>query len=63
VEVEYETMEGWMCSLDDARTFEELPKQAQRYITRIEELVGCPVSWIGTGPGRHQMITKGFEKR
>ena len=49
--------------MDDARTFEELPKQAQRYITRIEELVGCPVSWIGTGPGRHQMITKGFEKR
>ena len=30
------------------------------YINRIEELVGCPISWIGVGVGRLDMATKGF---
>ena len=60
VEVEYESMPGWKTSIAHCRTFEELPSEAQRYITRIEELVGCPVSWVGVGVGRLDMATKGF---
>ena len=60
VEVEYETMPGWKTDISGARTFEELPGNAQAYINRIEELVGCPVSWIGVGVGRDDMATKGF---
>lgn len=59
-QVNYETHPGWKSDISDCRTFEELPKEAQSYINRIEELVGVPVSWIGTGPGREQMATKGF---
>ena len=43
-----------------ARTFEELPVEAQNYINRIEELSGVPVTWIGVGVGRLDMATKGF---
>ena len=45
-------MPGWKTSIAKCRTFEELPPNAQAYVNRIEELVGCPVSWIGVGPGR-----------
>ena len=30
---------------------------------RIEELSGIPISWIGVGPGREDMVTKGFAKQ
>ena len=33
---------------------------AQAYIKRLEEITGVPVAWIGTGPGRHEMIARGF---
>ena len=58
VSVEYETMPGWKTDITKCRTFEELPKEAQNYIKRIEELVGCPVRWIGVGPQRDEMIER-----
>jgi len=35
-----------------------LPKNAQKYIKKIEEILTVPVSWIGTGPEREAMILK-----
>ena len=35
--------------------------EAQHYIHRIEELVGCDVTWVGVGVGREDMATKGFQ--
>jgi len=61
VKVNYETMEGWNCDISKTKSYKELPKQAQAYLKRIEELTGLPVSWVGTGPGRHDMVTKGFD--
>ena len=37
----------------------ELPIQAQRYLKRIEEFVGVPVRFVGTGPERENMIVRG----
>lgn len=59
VEVEYETVPGWEQSLEDCRTFEDLPPQAQAYIKRIEEHLGVPIRWIGVGPGRLDIIDRG----
>lgn len=56
--VEYETFPGWNCDISHCRTFEELPKQAQDYIKRVEELVGAKVRWIGVGADRKAMIDK-----
>ena len=56
VEVEYETMPGWKQSIEDCQSFDDLPSNAQAYVKRIEELCNVPVSWIGTGPKREQMV-------
>ena len=52
----YETLDGWPDDISGCRKFEELPSQAQRYITRIEELVGRPVGVISVGSERKQTV-------
>lgn len=58
VEVEYETMPGWKADTTACRTWAALPAPAKAYIARIEQLVGVPVSWIGTGPAREAMFLR-----
>ncbi len=53
---EYIEMDGWMQSTKDVRQFEKLPKQAQAYVHRIEELVKTPVSMVSIGPERNATI-------
>lgn len=60
VTVNYEEFPGWKCDLSGIKTFDELPEAAKKYILRIEELSKCQVSWIGIGPNRDEMVTKGF---
>lgn len=52
----YETLAGWRESTVGVTSFEALPANAKAYIKRIEELVGCPVDIISTGPDRAQTI-------
>lgn len=52
----YETLAGWSESTIGITKFEELPENARIYIKRIEELVGCPVDIISTGPDRDETI-------
>lgn len=61
VDVVYETLPGWQSSTEGVTSFKVLPKQAQAYIRRLEEVCGVPVAWVGTGPGREAMITRGFK--
>jgi len=56
VEVEYVTMPGWKTSIAHTKSFPDLPPNAQAYIRKIEELVGVPIQWVGTGAGREDMI-------
>uniref|UniRef100_A0A7N8X4E7 Adenylosuccinate synthetase n=1 Tax=Mastacembelus armatus TaxID=205130 RepID=A0A7N8X4E7_9TELE len=56
VSVEYETLPGWRCSTEAARSFEELPSQAQSYIHFIENFLQVPVKWVGVGKSRESMI-------
>uniref|UniRef100_A0A7N6F936 Adenylosuccinate synthetase n=1 Tax=Anabas testudineus TaxID=64144 RepID=A0A7N6F936_ANATE len=56
VEVQYETLPGWNSDTSAARTFEELPENARKYVSFIEEHVGVPVKWIGVGKSRESMI-------
>lgn len=59
VEVEYETMPGWKEDISKARTFEDLPENAQKYVLRVQELLEVPVRWIGVGPNRDDVIDRG----
>jgi len=52
----YEELPGWETSTNDIRQFNKLPAKARRYITRLEELIGCPVSIISVGMRREQTI-------
>jgi adenylosuccinate synthase len=52
----YEELPGWEEEIDHATAFEHLPVAAQRYVRRVEELVGVPVCLVGVGPRRDQTI-------
>ncbi|NXW19708.1 PURA2 synthetase, partial [Circaetus pectoralis] len=56
VEVQYETLPGWDTDISNARTFDELPVNAQNYVRFIEMELGVPVKWIGVGKSRESMI-------
>lgn len=56
VEVEYITLPGWMTCTEKVRQFSELPVNARKYISSIEELAGVKVKWIGVGKDRSSMI-------
>eukprot|EP00953_Heterococcus_sp_UTEX-ZZ885_P010917 6339-Heterococcus_DN1.PRE.3 len=44
VEVEYETLPGWEEDLSKCKKFADLPKNAQLYVKRVEDLLGVPIS-------------------
>lgn len=52
----YEEIEGYSGDLSGCRSFDELPEKCRAYISRLEELCGCPITIIGVGPGRDQVI-------
>ncbi len=52
----YETMDGWMQPVDDAKTVDDFPAGAMEYVRRIEQLVGVPVGILSVGPDRAQTI-------
>jgi adenylosuccinate synthase len=58
VETIYETVPGWQEDISQARSFHELPINAQNYVKMIEEAAGVPVKWIGVGPEREATIRK-----
>uniref|UniRef100_A0A6U3BX21 Adenylosuccinate synthetase n=1 Tax=Entomoneis paludosa TaxID=265537 RepID=A0A6U3BX21_9STRA len=59
VEVQYETLPGWTEDISTCKTFDELPENCQRYILRVQELLGIPIRWIGVGPNRNDVIDRG----
>ncbi|NHR08467.1 adenylosuccinate synthase [Chromobacterium haemolyticum] len=52
----YETMPGWSESTFGTKRWEDLPANAQAYLTRIAEVCGAPVDIISTGPDREETI-------
>lgn len=55
-EPEYVELDGWMQSTRDVRQFDWLPRQAQVYVRRIEQLVETPISYVSVGPERNATI-------
>ncbi|GAA3014913.1 adenylosuccinate synthase [Kitasatospora sp. NPDC058063] len=52
----YETLPGWTEDISKAKSFADLPKNAQAYVKALEEMSGAPISAIGVGPGRDETI-------
>lgn len=55
-EAVYEEFEGNFGDISNVKTREELPENAKKYLNKIEEIVGVPIKFIGTGAGRENMI-------
>jgi adenylosuccinate synthase len=54
----FETMPGWSDSTFGVKTWEQLPANAQAYLTRLEQLCGVPVAIVSTGPERDETILR-----
>ena len=50
----YESWPGWLDDTGEADCFESLPPKAQRYLRRLEQLMGAPICLISAGPRREQ---------
>jgi adenylosuccinate synthase len=55
----YETWPGWQRSTRQCRSWDDLPRAAQRYLRRIEALAGAPIGWVSVGPERSEMFAVG----
>ncbi|CAJ0926845.1 unnamed protein product [Ranitomeya imitator] len=49
VEVEYETLPGWKSDTSNARTFNDLPANAKKYVHFVEESLGIPIGLTYVG--------------
>ncbi len=58
VECVYESFPGWSEDIRKARSFEELPVNAQKYVKMIEDAAGVSVKWVGVGPAREETIRR-----
>jgi adenylosuccinate synthase len=53
---EYEELPGFDADLENCRTEADLPRQARDYLSYIADFVGVPISLVGVGPGREQVV-------
>ena len=56
VEPIYEEMDGWSGTTAGARSWADLPAAAVKYISRVQELIECPVALVSTSPEREDTI-------
>lgn len=49
-------LEGWKCSTNKCRKWEDLPKAAQEYVKFIEKAVDTKVTFVSVGAGRDEII-------
>lgn len=54
----YEEFDGNFGDIRKCKTYDELPTNAKKYIERVEELTDVNVKFIGTGPGREDIIVR-----
>ncbi len=54
----YETLPGWRAPTAGARRYADLPREAQRYVARLEAITGVPAAIISTGSAREDTIIR-----
>ena len=55
--IQYIEMDGWKSSTVGITNFHDLPDNAKKYVSTIEDISNTKVVMISTGPSRHQIIT------
>jgi adenylosuccinate synthase len=54
----FETLPGWSSPTKGATRFDQLPREAQRYVKRLEEVSGVDCAIISTGSDRTETIVR-----
>ncbi|CAI2367501.1 unnamed protein product [Moneuplotes crassus] len=54
----YETLPGFEEDISEVKKFEDLPEAAQEYVRFVEKFLNIPITWIGVGAGRDDIIRK-----
>ena len=55
-----EVLPGWKTEIRGIKNYEELPENCRNYIEFIEDKIGYPITMISNGPGRDEIIYRGF---
>jgi adenylosuccinate synthase len=56
----YEDFEGWEQPIHDVRSLADLPENARRYVTALEDHAGVPIVLVSVGPERTQTIERAW---
>ena len=56
----YEDFPGWEQPIHDVRSLADLPENARRYVTALEEHAGVPIVFVSVGPERTQTIERAW---
>lgn len=54
----YEELPGWGDDITEVEHVADLPKNAQAYVDRLEELTQVPIRWVSVGPARRQTLER-----
>jgi adenylosuccinate synthase len=54
----HETFKGWRTPTGSARQWDDLPREARRYLDRLEELAGVPIRLVSVGSGRNENVRR-----
>lgn len=54
----YEELAGWGDDITGTARYADLPKEAQAYVDRLEELTQVPIHWVSVGPAREQTLER-----
>jgi len=49
---------GWKTDISKIRKYEELPKEARNYVEFLEQHIGVPITVIGVGAARDEVVQK-----
>ena len=54
--VEY--VDGWQCDISKARSWEDLPENARKYVEYVEQAIGCRIGYVSVGAERDSLILR-----
>ena len=53
-----EYLEGWKCDISKARSWDELPENARKYVEYVEQAIGFHIGYVSVGAERDSLIIR-----
>ena len=53
-----EYLEGWKCDISKARSWDELPENARKYVEYVEQAIGCHIGYVSVDAERDSLIIR-----